>query len=66
MENTQKCPVCGVSIVGGKVVLFSSGGAGTLARLQARVCQFAKKPGCINTNEEQIGEVKVSDGYVQL
>ncbi|AFY69456.1 hypothetical protein Pse7367_1159 [Thalassoporum mexicanum PCC 7367] len=64
MENAQKCPVCGVSIVNDKV-FFSSGSTGTLARLQARVCQFAKQPGCINTDEDKIGEVTAVDGYLK-
>ena len=52
--DTQTCPVCGVKImvgvVGGDRVLFSSGPAGTRARLWARVCQYVDKPGCINAD----------------
>lgn len=62
-NNMAVCPACGVKIVGGDKVLFSVGAPGTRSRLWARVCQFAKKPGCINTNSEQIGEVKPSDYY---
>jgi hypothetical protein len=47
MNAIDTCPVCGVSIEG-DIVHFSHGRPGTRERLQARVCQFAKKPGCIN------------------
>lgn len=50
--NTQTCPICSVSITlgtpDGDRVLFSTGPAGTRAKLWARVCQFNKKSGCIN------------------
>jgi hypothetical protein len=45
------------------VVRFSNGSSGTPARLFARVCQYAKKAGCINTDPEKIGEIKAEDGY---
>jgi hypothetical protein len=45
--NIQFCPACGVAIEG-DTVLFSCGGSGTRERLFARVCQYAKKQGCIN------------------
>lgn len=44
----KECSACGVKIVGDQV-LFSFGTPGSKERLYARVCQFAKKPGCINT-----------------
>lgn len=43
----MECPVCQVEIAG-EVVYFSHGNPGTKARLKARVCQYAAKPGCIN------------------
>lgn len=46
----EQCPVCGVKIEG-DVVYFSFGKPGTRARLQARVCQYAKSEGCINNQE---------------
>jgi hypothetical protein len=62
-KNTATCPACGVKIVGGDKVIFSVGAPGTRSRLWARVCQYAKKPGCINTDSQKIGEVKPSDYY---
>ncbi|MGC9523965.1 MAG: hypothetical protein ACP5D7_00320 [Limnospira sp.] len=68
MTNPQEqiCPVCGVKIVkaiGGDRVFFSVGPPGTRARLSARVCQYVKKPGCINTDPGLVGEVKPEDRY---
>lgn len=61
-ETTQTCPICGVQIApGGQAgdrVIFSSGPQGTRAKLWARVCQFNKKPGCIN---EQAKNDTISD-----
>ena len=48
--SLQICPVCSVKIESGKKVLFSHGKPGTRERLYARVCQYAKKNGCINTS----------------
>ncbi|EKD06344.1 MULTISPECIES: hypothetical protein [Limnospira] len=48
---------------GGDRVLFSVGAPGTRARLWARVCQFVKKPGCINSDPALIGETKPTDPY---
>ena len=51
-STAQTCPVCGVQIVpggpAGDRVIFSSGPPGSRSKLWARVCQFNKKPGCIN------------------
>ena len=60
------CPVCGVKIENGEKVLFSVGEPGTRSRLYARVCQFAKKPGCINKNEDKIGVIKNTDYYGEV
>lgn len=46
--NPTECPACGV-VIAGDEVKFSFGPPGTKQRLFARVCQFSKKPGCINT-----------------
>lgn len=65
LEDTNKevCPACGVTIEDGSKVLFSYGPPGTRERLWARVCQFAKRPGCINSNTEALGEIKETDYY---
>lgn len=55
------CPACGVTITDSCEVLFSTGKPGTKERLYARVCQFAKKEGCINTGE--LKELTESDYY---
>ncbi|MBW4651048.1 MAG: hypothetical protein KME06_20520 [Kastovskya adunca ATA6-11-RM4] len=60
--GTRVCPACGVKIVGEDTVIFSSGSPGTKARLWARVCQYAKKPGCIN--QDQSGEIQQDDYYI--
>ncbi|MEO0868687.1 MAG: hypothetical protein AAFY17_09595, partial [Cyanobacteria bacterium J06642_11] len=60
----QTCPVCGVTIID-DVVQFSNGSKGTRARLYARVCQYAKKPECINQDKELIGEVLQEDGFME-
>ncbi|NJO73349.1 MAG: hypothetical protein HC833_06015 [Leptolyngbyaceae cyanobacterium RM1_406_9] len=65
-STTQVCPVCGVRIVpaiGGDRVLFASGSPGSRATLWARVCQYARKPGCINKNRDTIGDIKPEDYY---
>lgn len=59
----ETCPVCGVKIVEDGKVLFSDGPPGTRSRLWARVCQFAKVPGCINQDEEKIGKIASNDYY---
>ena len=60
--TTQTCPICGVQIIPGGVgedrVIFSSGPQGTRSKLWARVCQFNKKPGCIN---EQAKNANISE-----
>ncbi|MEM9804705.1 MAG: hypothetical protein AAF959_05450 [Cyanobacteria bacterium P01_D01_bin.56] len=63
-SQEQICPVCGVTIVN-DVVQFSNGSKGTRARLYARVCQYAKKPECINQDTELIGEVLQEDGFME-
>lgn len=62
-SGTQICAACGVKIVGKDTVLFSTGAPGNRARLWARVCQYVKKPGCINQEEESIGTVQPKDYY---
>lgn len=65
-QNTQVCPVCGVKIVTlGRIdrVMFSSGPPGTRATLWARVCRYAQRPGCINQDQDAIGDVKPDDYY---
>lgn len=62
----QTCPICGVKIepaAAGDRVMFSSGAPGTRAKLWARVCRYVEKPGCINQNRDEVGEVKPSDYY---
>ena len=58
------CPACGVRITDEGEVLFSVGKPGTKERLYARVCQFSKKPGCINTGE--LGKITDNDRYGQI
>ena len=62
-SNSQTCPACGVKIVAGDKVIFSCGPVGTRARLWARVCSYTKKPGCINQDQDAIGEVQENDFY---
>lgn len=63
LKDLKTCPACGVRITADDKVLFSCGEPGTRARLYARVCRFAKKPGCINRDEEAIGELTDRDYY---
>ncbi|NJL82129.1 MAG: hypothetical protein HC890_02565 [Chloroflexaceae bacterium] len=53
------CPACGVKIIAGQKVIFSAGSPGDRAILWARVCQFAKKPGCINQDAAAIAGAQV-------
>ena len=50
----QICPLCKVTIdpsaEANVEVIFSTGHPSTRTRLWARVCQYAKGDGCINTN----------------
>lgn len=65
-DGAQVCPACGVKIVkapGGDRVMFSAGVPGTRATLWARVCQYARKPGCINHDKDAVGEIKPNDYY---
>ncbi|MEA5463302.1 hypothetical protein [Leptothoe sp. PORK10 BA2] len=64
-SQSQNCPVCGVTIANNEVVQFANGSTGTRARLYARVCQYAKKPDCINQDKNLIGEVLKDDGFLE-
>ena len=64
ITQEQTCSVCGVNVVD-DVVQFSNGSTGTRARLYARVCQYAKKPDCINQDKGLIGEVLQEDGFME-
>lgn len=63
-SQEQTCPVCGVTVAN-DVVQFSNGSTGTRARLYARVCQYAKKPECINQDKDRIGMVLQEDGFME-
>lgn len=63
-SQEQNCPVCGVTI-SDDTVQFANGSKGTRARLYARVCQYAKKPDCINQDKALIGEVLQEDGFLE-
>ncbi|MEM7066744.1 MAG: hypothetical protein AAF572_26705 [Cyanobacteria bacterium P01_B01_bin.77] len=63
-SQDQSCPVCSVTIAN-DVVQFANGSTGTRARLHARVCQYAKKPNCINQDKVLIGEVLQEDGFME-
>ncbi|WP_448599260.1 hypothetical protein [Thermoleptolyngbya sp.] len=58
-SGLKVCPACGVKIAPGGItgdrVLFSAGPPGTRATLWTRVCQYAKRPGCINKEQGQSG-----------
>ena len=59
-QSLQTCPVCGVKImpcIGGDKVMFAVGPPGTRSALWTRVCQYAKKAGCINQNDTK-GSIK--------
>ena len=62
-KKLQVCPVCSIAITEDGQVNFSTGNPGTRARLYARVCQYARKPGCINQESELIGELTHGDGF---
>jgi hypothetical protein len=65
----QTCSACGVRIQaapGGDRVLFSNGPAGTRTKLWSRVCQYAQRAGCINSDPEAIGDLKPGDAYDPL
>ncbi|MBX2865432.1 MAG: hypothetical protein KTR27_17920 [Leptolyngbyaceae cyanobacterium MAG.088] len=63
-SQEQTCPVCGVTVAN-DVVQFANGSTGTRARLYARVCQYAKKPECINQDKGLIGVVLQEDGFME-
>lgn len=59
--GAQVCPICQVKIlkaIGGDRVLFSAGPPGTRAILWTKVCQYTKKAGCINQNQEAINPIR--------
>jgi len=62
----QTCAICGVTIIAGggagDRVVFSTGPQGTRAKLWARVCQYNKKPGCIN-EQGQSEKISAEDYY---
>ncbi|MEM9266571.1 MAG: hypothetical protein AAGA46_13705 [Cyanobacteria bacterium P01_F01_bin.13] len=60
----QTCPACEVTIAN-DVVQFANDSTGTRARLYARVCQYVKKPDCINQDKQLIGEVLQEDGFME-
>lgn len=64
--NCVVCDVCGVQIEerdGGDVVHFSHGKPGTRSRLHERVCKYARREGCLNTDPTKIGEPQPGDAY---
>ncbi|MBP0017317.1 MAG: hypothetical protein J7647_07135 [Cyanobacteria bacterium SBLK] len=63
LENCQTCPICHVAIAPDDTVYFASGNPGSRARLYARVCQYAKKPECINKDTNAIGPLSKADGF---
>lgn len=63
MTQSKTCPACEVVINEDDQVLFSYGPPGSRAKLYARVCQYAKKPGCINRDEQKIGDIQECDYY---
>jgi hypothetical protein len=66
MNKERLCSACGVKIIG-EEVHFSHGKPGTKERLHARVCQFAKKPGCINNlDSERIENIPDQDFYQEF
>ena len=62
-KNLQICPVCGVSINEDGQVNFAAGSPGTRSRLYARVCHYAQKPGCINSESQLRDELTPEDGF---
>ena len=62
-NKIQVCSICGVTIEAGDKVIFSSGAPGSKCRLWARVCQYVKKSGCINQNQEALGVIPENDFY---
>jgi hypothetical protein len=62
-KSIEVCPICGVKIEGENKVLFSAGSPGSRSRLWVRVCQYIKKPGCINQDKKAIGEIQPNDYY---
>lgn len=68
-----RCSLCQVEIEsmvgGGDRVLFSQGGAGTRAKLWARVCQYLKsdeqRAKCLNQDTTQRGNMQSSDYYAE-
>ncbi|NEQ31725.1 MAG: hypothetical protein F6K04_12095 [Leptolyngbya sp. SIO4C5] len=69
MPEMKTCPVCGVKIltgvIGGDRVMFSAGPPGDRAKLWARVCQYNKKPGCLNPDGGG-QKIQTSDYYKPL
>lgn len=63
----QVCPLCKVTIdtnaSANVEVIFSTGQPSTRTRLWARVCQYAKGKGCINTDPALRGTPGPRDGY---
>jgi hypothetical protein len=65
-SGEQVCPVCGVKIIpmgNTDRVIFSTGGPGSRAKLWARVCSFVNRPGCINQDQQKIGQINMGDYY---
>ena len=56
---TETCSACGVEIEG-DLVKFSYGKPGSRDRLRARVCIYAKRPGCIN---DPAGDIVTAEAY---
>ena len=68
MDSTIRvCPLCKVTIqtsaIAAQEVRFSTGACGSRAKLWARVCQFAKDQGCINSDAQLRSEPGPSDFY---
>ncbi|OUT75472.1 MAG: hypothetical protein CBB79_00265 [Synechococcus sp. TMED19] len=68
MESSpQVCPICQVSINPSadpaEEVRFSSGMQASRTKLWARVCQFAKGEGCINTDPSLLSTPTKTDFF---
>ena len=66
-SSPQECPICKVTIDpalgANQEVRFSSGSQASRAKLWARVCQFAKAEGCINSDPAKRSSPSKADFY---
>lgn len=58
--KSEKCTVCGISRLNGTFIFSHNNKPTTPNQVKTRICQYTKRPGCIN----EVGEIVPELGYM--